>query len=132
MKLTRGIRFQAGFLYLTPLMDLGFVLGLFVVLTTPFLLQPGVSVNVPRSPFVLAPQKNPQVLSITGPPKQSIFFDNMEVTPEELSELLSGSNPPGTLVIKASRDVAYDLVIEVSTIALELGIPVVLATDPPE
>lgn len=131
MKLRRGIRFQPGFLFLTPILDLGFVLGLFIILSTPFLLQPGVAVSVPASPFLLAPQKNPAVLSITGPPKPSIFFENHEVTKAELALRLTAEAAPGTLVIKADKSATYDLLMEVATIALEAGVPVVLATETP-
>lgn len=130
MKLTRTLRFQPGFVFLAPVLDIGFVLGLFVVLSTPFLLQPGISVEVPRSPFLLAPQQRPQVVSITGPPRRAVYFENLRVSMEELRGFLEGSAQPGTIVIKADREASYEMVVEVATVALELGIPVVFATEP--
>ena len=129
MKLHRNIRIDPGFLYLTPALDMAFILGLFVVLSTSFLLQPGVAVDVPRSPFLLAPQKNPRVLSITGAPKPTLYYENTEISIEEMAEKLDSEQRPGTLIIKAEKSAPYDLVLQVSAIALDLEIPVVLATD---
>lgn len=129
MKLERVCRFQPGFLYLPPAFDLALLLGLFILLSTSFLLQPGIAVDVPRSPFILAPQRNPQIISITGAPAPAIYFENEKVSISELEGRFALESGPGTLVIKADRTVPYDLILRVTNLALELGIPVVLATD---
>ena len=129
MKLVRNTRFEPGFLYLAPVFDVAFILVFIVILSTSFLLQPGIAVAVPQSPFLLAPQKKPKIVSITGAPHQAVFFDNMEVTLEGLQVRLHEEAPPGTLVIKADRTASYNLVVAVTNIALQANIPVVLATD---
>jgi biopolymer transport protein ExbD len=131
MKLERTVRCHPGFLFLTPVLDVAFIVVLFVVLSTSFLLQPGVGVQVPRSPFLLAPQKNPAVLSITGPPKLAYFFGNREVSLTELRAQWEQSPLPGTLVIKADAFVPYEMVMEAANLALEFKVPVVLATEEP-
>lgn len=130
MKLKRHFQFQPGFLYLGPVLDIAFLVTLFVVLSTSFLLQPGIAVQTPASPFFLAPQRNPAVVSITGAPKAAIFFDNEEVTLEGLAERLARGREPGTIVLKADRHAPYDLLMRVTTLAVEMDIPVVWATDP--
>jgi biopolymer transport protein ExbD len=133
MKLRRHFKFQPGFLYLGPVLDTAFLVTLFVVLSTSFLLQPGIAVQTPVSPFFLAPQRNPSVVSITGAPGPAIFYESREVTPLDLRAHLESGNAPGTLVIKADRHAPYDLVMQVTAIAIDLDLPVVWATDlPPE
>lgn len=129
MKLERRTKIHVGFLYLVPVLDVAFILTLLIIFSTAFLLQPGVAVVVPQSPFLLAPQKNPKVVSITGAPKETIFYANNEVTVAEFAEALQEGDKPGTLVVKADRSASYDLVLQVTNIGLEAGIPVVLATD---
>lgn len=131
MKLEPVFRVQPGWLYLAPVLDAGFLLGLFFLFQGVFLLQPGIAVDVPRSPFLLAPQADPRVLSITGPPVPGFFYDNRAVRLGELAERW-GADPaskPGTLIIKADTGAPYDLVLRAAVAAQEAGIPVVLATD---
>jgi biopolymer transport protein ExbD len=131
MKLERTMRCHPGFLFLAPVFDVAFLLVCFVALSTSFLLQPGVAVQVPRSPFLLAPQKSPAVLSITGPPRTAYFFGNREVSLEELRTQWEQQPLPGTLVIKADAFVPYEMVLEAAALALEFRVPVVLATEEP-
>jgi biopolymer transport protein ExbD len=130
MKLRRHFQFQPGFLYLGPVLDLAFLITLFIVLSTSFLLQPGIAVQSPVSPFFLAPQRNPAVVSITGAPRAAIFYGNQEVSPAELQQQLAGDDAPGTIVVKADKHAPYDLIMQVTTMAIELDLPVVWATDP--
>jgi biopolymer transport protein ExbD len=130
MRLQRHFKFQPGFLYLAPVLDIAFLVTLFVVLSTSFLLQPGIAVQSPVSPFFLAPQRNPAVVSITGAPRPAIFYENQEVTNDGLRARLSGEDAPGTIVIKADRHAPYDLIMSVTTLAIGLDLPVVWATDP--
>lgn len=130
MKLERRVRFQPGFLYFAPAVDTVLTLLFFVLLSTAYLLQPGIAVNVPRSPFVLAPQRDPQVIGITGAPRPGIYFENREVTLEELRVRLGGAaGRPRTVIINADRSASYDVVMEVMAAALSEGLPVVLATN---
>ncbi len=128
MTLERRYRFNPGFLYLTPVLDVAFVLGLFSLLSTSFLLQPGIAVEVPKSPFVLAPQRNPVVVSIAGSPAEAIYFENQVITLEALGKLWDQGKPSGTIVIKADSSASHATVVAIANLALERGIPAVLAT----
>ncbi|MDX2080646.1 MAG: biopolymer transporter ExbD [Terrimicrobiaceae bacterium] len=129
MKLVRSPRLHPALMFVVPGLDVVLTLAFFLVLSTSFLLQPGVAVTVPQSPFLLAPQRDPRVVGITAPPAAGIFFEDRKVTPEELREILSeATGSKHTLIIKADRLAAYENVAEVLTIALELGYPAVLAT----
>jgi biopolymer transport protein ExbD len=112
-----------------PTVQLAFILVFFLLLSSTFLLQPGVAVTVPQSPFLLEPEKNPHVITITAPPLAAVFFDNEQITLPALRERLARERRHArTVVIKADRHALYEMVANASTVALELGFPVVLAT----
>ncbi|MFV0338607.1 MAG: ExbD/TolR family protein [Chthoniobacterales bacterium] len=132
MSLSRRYPNQPIFLYFAPAIDLCITIVFFIILSTNFLLQPGIAVNVPLSPFALAPLRNPEVVSLTGSPNPALYFQNQEVSLDELKQRLS--NRPETavntaLIIKSERSVPYERVTDVANLALELGISVILATD---
>ncbi len=101
----------------------------FLLLSTTFMLQPGVAVALPKSPFILSPQRNPRVVTITAPPLSSIFFENEQVTEAQLRDRLKVvKGRTQTVIIKADQRAFYQKISAVMNIALELGFPVVLAT----
>lgn len=129
MKLHRTL--EPGFapLLLLPAANLAALLFAFSLLTGGFLLQPGIAVKVPDSPFLLAPQRDPCVVSITGEPLPAIFFDNRRVDAAELATRLA--SVPGnarTLIIKADRRAPADLLVAVTNAGITRGFSVVLAT----
>jgi biopolymer transport protein ExbD len=113
-----------------PALNVVLSLIFFIVLSTSFLLQPGVEVSVPDSPFLLAPQRDPQVVSVTAAPLTAVYFENEQVSFESLRKrLTSGDGRKRTVIIKADRLAPFDLVSRVMSIALELGYPTVIATN---
>ena len=127
----RTNRFQPVFLYVTPAITVVLLLVFYIILSTSFLLQPGIKVDVPKSSFILSPQRNPQVVSILGAPHPTIYFENEAISLSELREKLSLQAPQSmTIVIKASKTAPFDLVTAVMNIALEANLPVVFATEP--
>ncbi len=132
MKLSRTTSINFGWLYVFPLLDVVFLLIFFFLLSSNFVLQPGISVTVPFSRFTLGPQPNQQIISITGGPSPAIYLRDRKVTLAELGSALDATKREGrSIVIKADRTVSYDLVIIVTNAALEHGITsVALATAP--
>jgi len=129
VKLVRTAGLHPALIFVAPALDVVLALVFFIVLSTSFLLQPGVSVSVPSSPFLLAPQRDPQVISVTAPPLSAVYFESDEVSLEALRErLLAQQGRRRTVVIKADQLAAFDLVARVMSVSLELGYPTVLAT----
>ena len=114
------------------MLDVIFLLIFFLLLSSNFILQPGISVSVPLSRFTLGPQINPQIISITGGAVPAIYFRDQKITMEQLGPLLDVVKKEGRpIIIKADRLTPYTLVIEVTNLALERGIAsVALATTP--
>jgi biopolymer transport protein ExbD len=134
MKLSRTKDYNFSWLAAIPLLDVIFLLIFFLVLSSNFILQPGISVSVPLSRFTLGPQINPQIISITGGAAPAIYFRDQKVALDQLGPLLDEAKKEARpVIIKADRLTPYALVVEVTNLALERGITsVALATAPPK
>src|SRR5437879_6645490 len=133
MKLSRTINFNFGWLVLVSLVDLAFLLVFFLLLTSNFILQQGISISMPFSRFSLGPQTNQQIISIAGGAVPAIYFQDQRVTMEQLGPLLEAAKRKDqSIIIKADRSTSYETVAEVANAALEHGITAVaLAASPP-
>jgi len=116
------------FFFLAPALSTGLCLIFFLLIGGTLLLQPGIAVKVPQAPFLLVPHHDPYVVSITGSPLPTIFFDNQEVSLEEFQQKLPAHDTHGSLIIKADRQAPYDLLVQVMTVGINSGFLVILAT----
>jgi biopolymer transport protein ExbD len=134
MKLSRTKEYHFGWLAAIPMLDVMFLVIFFLLLSSNFILQPGISVSVPLSRFTLGPQINPQIISITGGAAPAIYFRDQKVALEQLGPLLDEAKKESRpVIIKADRLTPYSLVVQVANLALEHGIAsVALATTPPK
>jgi biopolymer transport protein ExbD len=133
MKLSRTKEYNFGWLVLLGLVDVAFLLIFFLLLSSNFILQPGISVSMPFSRFALGPQINQQIISITGGAAPAIYFRDQKITLAQLAPLLDAAKREGqSIIIKADRLTPYETVIEVTNAVLEHGITsVALAAAPP-
>lgn len=129
MKLTRTVSHNPVLFNVIPLVNVVFLLLIFFALSTTFVLQPGISVRLPYSSFTLAPQRNPQIVSVTANPAPAIFFHDQKLTLDEFGKSLADRRVKNrTLIIKADRDTHYDLIMQITNLGLQSGYSVVLAT----
>jgi biopolymer transport protein ExbD len=133
VKLSRTTNYNFGWLLLIGLIDLTFLLAFFLLLSSNFILQQGISISMPFSRFSLGPQSNQQIISVTGGAVPAIYFQDQRVTMEQLGPLLDAAKRKDqSIIIKADRSVSYETVAEVTNAALEHGITsVALAATPP-
>jgi len=133
MKLSRTVNYNFGWLVFIGLVDVAFLLVFFLLLSSNFILQQGISVSMPFSRFTLGPQTSRQIISITGGAIPAIYFQDQRVTLEELGPLLDAAKRRDeSIIIKADRSTSYETVAEVANAALEHGITsVALAATPP-
>jgi len=134
MKLSRTTNYNFGWLLLIGLVDVAFLLVFFLLLSSNFILQQGISVSMPFSRFTLGPQTSRQIISITGGAVPAIYFQDQRVTMEQLGPLLDAAKRRDeSIIIKADRSTSYETVAEVANAALEHGITsVALAATPPQ
>lgn len=113
-----------------PLLDVMFLIIFFLLLSSNFILQPGIAVTVPFSKFMLAPQVKYQIISITN--GAMVYFRDQRIAIDELGPQLDHARQEGrSIIIKADRATPYETVLRVANIALEHGVPsVALATSP--
>jgi biopolymer transport protein ExbD len=132
VKLSRTISYNFGWLLLIGLVDVAFLLAFFLLLSSNFILQQGISIAMPFSRFALGPQSNQQIISITGGAVPAIYFHDQRVTMEQLGPLLDAAKRKDqSIIIKADRSTSYETVAEVTNAALEHGITsVALAATP--
>jgi biopolymer transport protein ExbD len=116
-----------------PMVDVVFLLLIFLVLSSPFVLQPGFGT------VVLPAANNPdttsfQTLVVTVSRDNLYFFNGQPTTFDALRQSLARAaqqarNPE--LIIKADRQVSYETVLKLLSMAFEAGISGVnLATRP--
>jgi biopolymer transport protein ExbD len=128
MKLTRTWQPNWALFGVVPFVNVVFLVLIFFALSSRYVIQPGVAITMPVSPFKLAPQRNPQIVSITSAPNPIIYFHDEKVTTEEFGVRLAGvKTKERTLIVKADRGTPYEVVTEVMNRALKLGFSVVLA-----
>jgi len=131
MKLVRSVHLNPFLIFLIPLLDICFLLLLLFLVSSTFLLHPGISVNLPFSKFTLGPQKNPTIVSITPGPYPLIYYRDQQIKLEDLAHRLEEDHSPDrSIIIQADRLTPQGSVIEVMNLCLENGFSVVLATSP--
>jgi biopolymer transport protein ExbD len=131
MKLTRSVQLNPFLIFIIPLVDLVFLLLLLFLVSSTFLLHPGISVNLPFSKFTLGPQKNPLLVSITAGPYPMIYYRDQQIQLSELARRLEQDRgAERSIVIQADRLAPQGSVVEVMNLCLENGYSVVLATSP--
>jgi biopolymer transport protein ExbD len=131
MKLTRSIHLNPFLIFIIPLIDLFFLLLLLFLISSTFLLHPGINVNLPFSKFTLGPQNNPVIVSITAGPFPLIYYRDQQIRLEELARRLAEDHAADrSIIIQADRLTPQGSVIEIMNLCLEKGYSVVLATSP--
>ncbi len=132
MKLSRTKEYNFGWLVFLAVVDVTFLLVFFLLLSSNFILQQGISVSLPFSRFTLGPQTNQQIISITGGTVPAIYYREQKVTIAQLGPLLDAAKREGvSIIIRADRSTPYEIVAQVTNAVLEHGITsVALAATP--
>jgi biopolymer transport protein ExbD len=132
MKLSRTKEYSFGWLVFLAVVDVTFLLVFFLLLSSNFILQQGISVSMPFSRFTLGPQTKQQIISITGGTVPAIYYRDQKVTIAQLGPLLDAAKREGlSIIIRADRSAPYEIVAQVTNAVLEHGITsVALAATP--
>lgn len=142
--LTRRLQPLRGMIDLAPVVNVVLLLLCFFLLSSSFVLQPGIKVDPPRSAIgvgtpasrlIVAVTLAPQQFDAKGAPlpRQSVlYFNDQIVTLDGLHaalDKLPASRLQQTLVVKADKDVPFDLITSITGAAVP-RFSVVLATQP--
>jgi biopolymer transport protein ExbD len=132
MRFKRRAQKIVGKIDLIPLIDIVLLLLIFFILSSRFIFQSAVAVNLPTSVTseVEAQANHDVILTKSG----LIFFDGRKVNREGLNfglelALSKGRNP--LVIIKADKDVPYNQIMKIMGLIKKAGIKkIALATEP--
>lgn len=119
-------------LNLTPLIDVVFQLLLFFMLSSNFILQPGIQVDLPKAQAVTLQEREDLILTISR--DHELFLNEQRVTLAQLPNVLlerTATRANKTLFIRPDKHVETGLLVEAMGIAKSIGIDSIgIATDP--
>ncbi len=108
---------------ITPLVDMVFLLLIFFMLTSSFIVTPGIKVNLPKA--VSAEAVKEENFNVTVNNDNLIYVEGSPVTRRELSERLEKmirEDRQQPVLIKADKEVRLGSVVEVWDICRKAGI----------
>jgi biopolymer transport protein ExbD len=106
---------------IAPLIDMVFQLLIFFMLTSSFVMQPGIKVNLPRAVTSEAVQYENIEVVVSG--ENITYFNGRVVTTSELKNLLKQvSKRKQAILIKADRHASLGRIVEIWDMCRDLGI----------
>lgn len=125
----RRVQAQPG---MTAMIDIIFLLLLFFVLSSSFIVQPGININLPRTVTKEQPVRKDLILIIAR--DRRIFLNNQQLNFDALWGRLIEElkfQPEGVLVLRADRDIPHGFVVRVMDVAKQAGAKrIAIATAP--
>jgi biopolymer transport protein ExbD len=106
-----------------PLVDVVFLLLLFFILSSPFVMQSGFGVIMPST--TMPTRSSFQSLVVTVTRDNLLFFNNQPTTIEKFEQSLRQAVQQGRgheLIIKADRQVAFGTIVQIRSVAIKAGI----------
>jgi biopolymer transport protein ExbD len=123
MRFRRGLK-QEATVNLIPLIDVMFVIIIFFMLTTTFIIAPGINIELPASTTATnVPMEN---LLISVVSEDEIYFGKTRVDLAGLGRELSdyrktGSTTTKDVIIEGAKDIPYSLMIGVLDVVRQNG-----------
>lgn len=121
MRFKRHVQLEKGQLDIAPLIDIVFQLLIFFMLTSSFIFQPGIRVNLPKAVTSEVIHEKSLIIMITA--NNYIYLNDRAITMSELASRLriaAKENKP--LLIKADRRASMGKVVEVWDLCRDEGI----------
>jgi biopolymer transport protein ExbD len=115
MKFKTGTRRKGRVLInITSLIDVLFLLLIFLMVSSTFLEQPGIQLDLPDAESAVLVEEKEFTLFISKEGK--LFLNDKEIELENLEKRIGEVLPEmkdGTLILKADKDISYGLVVEI-------------------
>lgn len=106
---------------ITSLVDILFILLIFVLVSTTFLEQPALDIELPKAKSAGLEDMKETVVSITK--SGALYVNNQMISKERLAGVLQmRKDQDEPVVLKADKDVPYGLVIEIMDIMRTSGV----------
>ncbi len=112
MKFKRRVFLEKGNLDIAPLIDVVFLLLVFFMLTSSFIFQPGIKINLPKAVTSEVIQKENLIIIITS---DNLLYINERVIDQDelISRIKIASQESKPILIKADRKASLGKVVEI-------------------
>ena len=108
---------------ITSLIDVLFLLLIFFMVSSTFLEQPGIKLELPQAQSAVVVEQKDFTLFVDKEGK--MFLNKDEVTTENLEEMIKKALPEmkdGALILKADQDVSHGVVVRVMDLVKRGGV----------
>ncbi|MFH1519017.1 MAG: biopolymer transporter ExbD [Candidatus Omnitrophota bacterium] len=121
MKFRKSARVEAGLrqIDIAPLIDCLFLLLIFFMLTSSFIVIPGVNVKLPKA--LMPEEVDTMSLTVVISSEDIIYLDGKPQTVKEVEDLIK-SKKYGSIFIKADRDASLGVVVTIWDVCKRFGI----------
>lgn len=120
-------------LNITPLVDVTLILIIFFVITSTFIEQPGIKLELPKAQTSDLQRVEKAVIIVSKDSK--IYFRNKEISLKELPAILTDAMQESidkSLIISADKVVHHGLIISIMDIARQNGVKKLVVSTEPE
>jgi len=121
MKFKRRVFLEKGRLDIAPLIDVIFLLLIFFMLTSSFIFQPGIKINLPKAVASEVIQRKNLIIVIRD--DNTLYINKRVIDDEELlSRLKIAANESKPILIKADRKASLGKVVEIWDLCRSEGV----------
>ena len=132
MKLESHLPQQSPWLYTVPLLNTILLLLVYFLFSSGFVIQSGVTVNLPQSASRLSGFDRAHIITIAGGEEAPLYYDGIKVTLDELNQALDRDRKKDRrAIIHADVRAPHGKVVLVTNAALAMGFEIAYATTPP-
>ena len=120
-RLKRRTSIEKGQLDIAPLIDVVFLLLIFFMLTSNFVIQPGIKVSLPKAITSEVMSAENLIITVTG--QDLLFLNDRPITIGELtSQLREAARSNKALLLKADTSASLGRVVEIWDLCREIGV----------
>lgn len=124
----REKRITKSIINLTPMVDMLFLILLFFLVTSSFIEQPNIKLELPSTKYASSSKIEERTLTISQDGK--LYYQNKPVERKDLVSLLKDAfsrQDDKTLVLRADKNVSYGVVVDVMDAAKGAGLRRIVA-----
>ena len=121
-RLKRRTEIKKGTIDMAPLIDVVFQLLIFFMLTSNFVLQPGIKVNLPKAISSEVIRSENLVVTLSG--QDLLFLNDQPTTIQQLvPQIRQAAQDNKTVLLRADTSASLGRVVEIWDLCRESGIP---------
>ena len=121
-RLKRRTEIKKGQLDIAPLVDVMFLLLIFFMITSNFIVQPGIKVSLPKAISSEVIRSENLVVTLTG--QDLLFLNDQPITVQDLlPQIRQAALDNKTVLLKADTSASLGRVVEIWDMCREAGVP---------